>query len=75
MAVRSFAAVDQRLLFIGHYHRWWAGTSDGRLEWDGDGPLVFDANRRYFVVVNAVLGGWCAWLDTDARLLLPLCSG
>ena len=72
LAALSFAAVDHRLLFIGHYHRWWAATSEGRLDWAGDRPLELAANQRYFVVVNAVLGGWCGWLDTDAGVLLPL---
>jgi predicted phosphodiesterase len=72
LASLSFAAVNHRLLFIGHYHCWWAGTPEGPLEWAGDRPLELAADRRYFVVVNAVLGGWCAWLDTEAGVLLPL---
>ncbi len=75
LAALSFAAVDQRLLFIGHYHRWWAGTSEGSLDWSGERPLEFAAGQRYFVVVNAVLGGWCAWLDLDAGVLFPLRIG
>jgi predicted phosphodiesterase len=75
LAVQSFAAVEHRLLFVGHYHRWWAGTPDGSLNWDGDRPLVLAPNLRYFVVVNAVLGGWCAWLDTDTGVLLPIRIG
>jgi predicted phosphodiesterase len=72
LAALSFAAVDHRLLFVGHYHRWWAGTPEGSLDWAGDRPLELAADRRYFVVVDAVLGGWCAWLDTDAGVLVPL---
>jgi predicted phosphodiesterase len=72
LANLSFAAVDHRLLFIGHYHRWWAGSAEGSLNWKGDRPLELAANQRYFVVVDAVLGGWCAWLDTDAGVLLPI---
>ena len=75
LAALSFAAVDQRLLFIGHYHRWWAATSEGRLSWTGDRPLELNANQRYFVVVNAVLGGWCGWLDTHAGVLVPIRIG
>ncbi len=72
LASRSFAAVDHRLLFIGHYHRWWASSSEGNLDWAVDRPLEFAANQRYFVVVGPVLGGWCGWLDTVAGVLLPL---
>jgi predicted phosphodiesterase len=72
LAARSFAAVDQRLLFIGHYHRWWAATPEGRLAWAGDRPLELASNQRYFVVVGPVTGGSCGWLDTDAGVLLPL---
>jgi predicted phosphodiesterase len=72
LAALSFAAVDYRLLFVGHYHRWWAATPEGRLDWSGDRPLELAANRRYFVVVHAVLGEWCAWLDTDAGVLVPI---
>ncbi|MFI5457038.1 MAG: hypothetical protein ACHRXM_16455 [Isosphaerales bacterium] len=75
LAELSFAAVDHRLLFIGHYHRWWAATPEGSLNWAGDRPLELAANQRYFVVVGPVLGGWCGWLDTDAGLLLPLRIG
>jgi hypothetical protein len=72
LAVRSFAAVDQRLQFVGHYHRWWAATTAGSLDWSGDRPLEFDPRQRHFVVVAPVIGGWCGWLDTAAGVLLPV---
>ena len=75
LAALSFAAVDHRLLFIGHYHRWWAATSEGSLNWTGDRPLALAADLRYLVVVDAVLGGWCGWLDTDAGVLVPIRFG
>jgi hypothetical protein len=75
LAALSFAAIDHRLLFVGHYHRWWAASEEGSLNWKGEGPLELAANRRYFVVVDAVLGGWCAWLDTDTGVLLPIRIG
>jgi predicted phosphodiesterase len=75
LASLSFAAVDHGVLFIGHYHRWWAATSTGSLDWVGDRPLELAANQRYFVVVGPVLGGWCGWLDTDAGILLPIRIG
>jgi predicted phosphodiesterase len=72
LAAPSFAAVDQRYLFIGHYHRWWAATRDGTLDWAGDRPLEFGLDQQYFVGVGPLLGGWCGWLDTDAGVLLPI---
>jgi predicted phosphodiesterase len=75
MATLNFAAVDHRLLFIGHHHRWRAGTPERSLDWAGELPLTLAANTRYFVVVDAVLGGWCAWLDTKADVLFPLRIG
>jgi predicted phosphodiesterase len=72
LAALGFDAVDHRLLFIGHYHRWWAATPDGCLNWTGDGSLELAPDQRYFVVVNAVLGGWFGWLDTDAGVLVPI---
>jgi hypothetical protein len=75
LAARSFAAVEHRLLFIGHYHRWWAGTPGGSLAWTGDRPLELASDQRYFVVVGPVTGGWCGWLDTDAGVLVPMRIG
>jgi predicted phosphodiesterase len=75
LAALSFAAVGHRLIFVGHYHRWWAGTSRRRLNWAGDRPLELDPGERYFIVIDAVLAGWCAWLDTSAGILLPLRVG
>jgi hypothetical protein len=75
LASLSFPAVDQRLQFIGHYHRWWASTPAGRVDWSGDRPLKFTPGQRYFVVVAPVLAGWCGWLDTDAGMLLPVRVG
>ena len=75
LASLSFAAVDHRLLFIGHYHRWWAATPEGPLDWAGDRPLELAPDRRYFVVVGPVQGRWCGWLDTDAGVLMPIRIG
>ena len=61
----AFGAVSSRWQFVGHYHRWWAATSAGAVEWDGVGPLCLEPTRRYFVVVAAVCDGWCGVFDTD----------
>jgi predicted phosphodiesterase len=72
LAALSFTTVEHRLIFVGHYHCWWAGTPQGSLDWAGDRPLELAPTQRYFVIVNAVLGGWCAWLDTNLGVLVPL---
>src|SRR5215471_13893123 len=68
---RSFAAVPQRVLFIGHLHRWLLGTPSGVLPWHGDRPRCLDGADRYLVVVHAVCGGQCALYDTKTRDLTP----
>jgi hypothetical protein len=67
----GFAAVGSRWQFVGHYHRWWAATPGGPLDWTGGEPLRFEPGQRYFVVVAAVCDGWCGILDTDRRQLEP----
>jgi predicted phosphodiesterase len=69
--VRSFAAVPNRFIFIGHFHRWVLGTIEGLQPWTGDRPIVLDAADRYLVVVHAVCDGRCALFDTDTNDLVP----
>jgi hypothetical protein len=68
---RSFAAVPQRVLFIGHLHRWLLGTPEGVLPWRGDRPRCLDGADRYLVVVQAVCDGQCARFDTQTGDLTP----
>jgi Calcineurin-like phosphoesterase superfamily domain len=68
---RSFAAVPQRVLFIGHMHRWILGTPDGVLPWRGDRQLRLESPCRFFVVVHAVWHGKCALFDTGTSELTP----
>jgi len=68
---RSFDAVPHRAAFIGHFHCWLAATEDGRLEWDGSGPLTFEGERRYLVVVAPIFRGAFAVIDTDRWVLEP----
>ncbi|HEY1378263.1 MAG TPA: metallophosphoesterase family protein [Gemmataceae bacterium] len=74
-AARSFAAVPERHLFVGHFHRWLAVTPAGPLPWAGDGPLDLAGHPRSLVVVAAVVGGWCATFDTAAARLDPIRCG
>jgi predicted phosphodiesterase len=72
LAGRAFGAVGYRWQFVGHYHRWWATTPDGVVDWSGVGRLWFVPGRRYFVVVAPVFDGWCGVLDTEEGSFEPL---
>ncbi len=74
-AARSFAAVPNRLIFIGHYHRWLLATLEGVQPWARDRPILLDAARRYLVAVHAVCAGWCAFFDTVTSELVPFQNG
>jgi len=69
---RSFAAVSNRVVFLGHFHRWLLGTPDGLLPWRGDGPVRLDDQARHLIVVHAVWDGHCALFDTQTNDLIPL---
>ncbi len=71
-ASAGFRASPSRWQFVGHYHRWWAATEDGPLDWHGTETLKFAPGQRYFIVVAAVMNGSCAILDLDAAELQPL---
>jgi hypothetical protein len=71
-ARQGFAAVAQRLLFVGQYHRWLAVTEAGPLAWRGDRPLIMQGASRYLVIVGPVFQGHCAVLDTEQCELCPL---
>ncbi len=68
---RSFAAVPNRLIFIGHYHHWLLATTEGVQPWAGDRPIVLDADQRYLVAVHAVCAGRCASFNTVTSELVP----
>lgn len=71
-AMAALSVRSNRCQLIGHYHRWWATTSAGPLDWNGTTELVLHPAARYFVVIAAVAQGWCAVLDTSRGTLLPL---
>src|SRR5262245_23398004 len=56
-ARRSFAAATQRLVFVGHYHRWLAVTASGPVDWRGGGPLSLAGPGRDLVGGGAVCPG------------------
>jgi hypothetical protein len=69
---RSFAAVPEQYLFLGHFHQWLVMTPSGQVEWSGTAPLTFAYGQRYLVAVAPVVSGWCAVLDTGKAQLLPV---
>ncbi len=71
----AFATTGQRVQFVGHYHRWWIGSEEGPLDWRGAASIALSPPGRYFVVVAAVVDGWCATYDTTTGQLQPLPCG
>jgi predicted phosphodiesterase len=68
---RSFSAVPNRILFMGHMHRWLLGTPAGVLPWRGEEPVRLDSEDRYLVIVHAVWDGRFALFDTHTNDLIP----
>ena len=60
---RSFAAVPNRVMFIGHFHRWLLGSKTGVLPWHGEGAINLEVSTQHLVIVNAVWSGHCALFD------------
>jgi predicted phosphodiesterase len=71
-ARRSFEAVLERIIFVGHFHSWLAMSSKGRIDWDGIGSITLSEPDRYLVVVSAVADGWCAMFETGQSTLVPI---
>src|SRR5262249_27232693 len=74
-AARSFAAVPNRAMFVGHYPRWLLASEAGVLPWSGGKPIVLEAERRHLVAVHAVCEGRCALFDTATGELVPFQAG
>jgi hypothetical protein len=71
-AARSFAASGQRVLFMGHHHRWLLTTPERSMAWDGRQPVCLRPPDRYLIAVGAVCHGSCAVYDTESHKLTPL---
>lgn len=67
-----FAAFPQRIMLIGHYHRWMAASTKGRFKWKEGQTISLDPNERYLFVIHAVMDGWAALLDDVANELMPI---
>jgi predicted phosphodiesterase len=72
---RIFSAAPNRVMFVGHYHRWLLVTPGGVQSWSGGGPIVLGAGVRHLVAVDAVCQGHCALFDTATGLLTPFDVG
>jgi hypothetical protein len=71
-AARSFAAVSNRFLFLGHFHRWLLMTPSGQISWFGAEPIRLGNWDRCLVAVAPVFDGHCAVFDTKRTELVPL---
>jgi hypothetical protein len=69
---RSFQAVPQRFMFVGHFHRWQLMTASEPMAWDGCERIVLDSGTRYLIAVAAVCDGHCGLFDTSRRELRPV---
>ncbi len=67
----SFASFPHRIMFVGHFHRWFAATPYVRFDWDGAAPIQFRAGERYLVIVHALLSGYFAIFDASKQQLTP----
>jgi predicted phosphodiesterase len=68
---RTFRAVPNRVVFLGHFHRWLLGTPMGVLLWRGESALCLEGHEQSLVVVHAVWDGHCALFDTERGDLIP----
>ncbi len=71
-AARSFDACSQRVMFIGHHHRWLVTTRERVIPWDGSQAIQLQAPERYLVLVAAVCEGFCGVYDTQTGELIPV---
>ena len=67
-----FARFPHRIMFVGHFHRWFAATRNATISWDGSEPIEFELSQRYLVVVHAVMNGWFAIFDDSTDVLTPI---
>jgi hypothetical protein len=81
-AGRRFAAVPERFLFVGHFHRWLVMTPAGAVQWNGERPLELREAARYLVAVAPVVSGWVRGLrqrelpaDSDSMLSVSALPG
>lgn len=71
-AQRSFQAVPERILFVGHFHSRLVLRGDGPVAWSGDQPIRLSPPDRFLVLVPAVLDGWCAMFHSERSELTAI---
>ena len=69
--IRSLDCFPHRVMFMGHFHRWFIANRTGPIAWDGLASIQLRADERYLVVVNAVCYGKCALFDSGSGELIP----
>ncbi len=68
---RIFGAVTNRVIFVGHYHRWLLATPRRVDSWRGNVPVQLREEQQYFVAVGALCDGDFCTFDTQTNWLLP----
>jgi len=71
-ARRSLEAVPEQFLFVGHYHCWAITSADEAVDWDATGPISLSKDKRYVVLIAAVVHGWSAVFDSATAELTPI---
>lgn len=71
---RIFNAVPNRVMFVGHFHKWLLATPAEISPWLGDSPVRLDRGR-YFVAIGALCEGRWATFDTETCELVPFNDG
>jgi hypothetical protein len=72
---RSFDAVPNQIMFVGHFHQWIIATRKEILDWHGVLPIRLDSSERYLILVGAASCGHFAVFDTDTLELIPFTCG
>lgn len=70
--IAGLAQCTDTKVFVGHLHDWRVLTPERQVDWSGEETLRYRSDQRYLTVVNAVVNGWCALLDTDRDTLEPI---
>ena len=72
LVAKCFETIPNRIMISGHFHRWFAATPMGRVDWKGERTLRLKSNERYFIIIDAVMHGFAAVLDDDQNVLTPI---
>lgn len=74
-AQRSFQAVPERILFVGHFHLRLVLHKNGIRVWNENQTIQLRPPNRYLVLVPAVQDGWCAMFHSGrSELSVIQCS-